>query len=185
MVARQFWWVPTMHAFYGEIWKTITKSQPPIILLHSINQYCVMKTRELFPMKERDLKFNKTVKFSLSVANLRIRHLPSTYLNYFVRKHRVILKPVLKLEKVPFSPRKHILNYLVTYSLKTIAMLQRSMIVSPYTYMWSDPILSGPTDIGPQIRVMLNRLKLLIYSDFSLLPKAKTCFPIIADACFI
>ena len=30
-----------------------------------------MKKRDLFDMKERDLKFNKTVKFSLSVANLR------------------------------------------------------------------------------------------------------------------
>ena len=30
-----------------------------------------MKKRDPFAMKERDLKFNKTVKFSLSVANLR------------------------------------------------------------------------------------------------------------------
>ena len=47
------------------------QSQLPIHLLHSINQYCVMKKRDLLAMKERDLKFNKTVKFSLSVANLR------------------------------------------------------------------------------------------------------------------
>ena len=40
--------------------------------------------------------------------------------------------------------------------------------------------------LGPQIRVTPNRQKLPIYmnSDFSLLLKAKTCFPIIADACF-
>ena len=30
-----------------------------------------MKKRDLFAMKEKDLKFNKTVKVSLSVANLR------------------------------------------------------------------------------------------------------------------
>ena len=45
--------------------------RPSVHLLHSINQYCVMKKKDLFAMKERDLKFNKTVKFSLSVANLR------------------------------------------------------------------------------------------------------------------
>ena len=41
--------------------------------------------------------------------------------------------------------------------------------------------------LGPQIRVTPDRPKLSIYmnSDFSLLPKAKTCFPITADACFI
>ena len=41
--------------------------------------------------------------------------------------------------------------------------------------------------LGPQIRATPDRLKLPIYmnSDFSLLPKAKTCFPITADACFI
>ena len=49
----------------------MTLSWPPIHLLHGINQYCVMKKRDLFAMQERDLKFNKTVKFSLSVANLR------------------------------------------------------------------------------------------------------------------
>ena len=41
--------------------------------------------------------------------------------------------------------------------------------------------------LGPQIRVTPDRPKLPIYmnSDFSLFPKAKTCFPITADACFI
>ena len=41
--------------------------------------------------------------------------------------------------------------------------------------------------LGPQVRVMPDRPKLPIYmkSDFSLLPKAKTCLPITADACFI
>ena len=48
-------------------------TRPLIHLLHTINQYCVMKKRDLFAMKERDLRFNKTVKFSLSVANLRNR----------------------------------------------------------------------------------------------------------------
>ena len=35
-----------------------------------------MKKRDLFAMKERDLKFNKTVKISLSVANLRNQAMP-------------------------------------------------------------------------------------------------------------
>ena len=41
--------------------------------------------------------------------------------------------------------------------------------------------------LGTQIRVTPDRPKLPIHmnSDFSLLPKAKTCFPITADACFI
>ena len=84
-------------------------------------------------MKERDLKFNKTVKFSLSVANLRnqamlygsldicLRHT----LIIFVRKHRLVLKFVLTLEKVPFSQRQHILNSLVIYSLKTDCNVQK------------------------------------------------------------
>ena len=116
------------------------KTRPPI--LHSRNQYCVMKKRGLFAMKKRDLKFNKTVKFSLSVANLRnqamlygsldiyLRH--TVYLNYLVRKHRLILKSVLKLEKVPISPWQDILNYLVTYSLKTNISVQKFMSVLPY-----------------------------------------------------
>ena len=32
---------------------------PPIHLLHSINQYCVMKKRNQFPMNEINLEFNK------------------------------------------------------------------------------------------------------------------------------
>ena len=88
-----------------------------------------MKKRDLFAMKGRDLKFNKTVKFSLSVANLRNQAMlygsPDICLNYFVRKHRLILKSVLKLENVPFSPRQHILNCLVTYSLKTDSNVQK------------------------------------------------------------
>ena len=38
---------------------------------------------------------------------------------------RLILKSVLKFEKVPFSPQQHILNYLVTYSLKTDSNVQK------------------------------------------------------------
>ena len=80
-------------------------------------------------MKERDFKFNKTIKFSLSVANLRNQAILygslNIYLNYFVRTHSLILKSVLKLEKVAFSPRQHILNCLVTYSLKTDCSVQK------------------------------------------------------------
>ena len=40
---------------------------------YSINQYCVTNKRDLFAMKKRDLKSNKTINFSLSPANLRNR----------------------------------------------------------------------------------------------------------------
>ena len=46
-----------------------TLTLPPIHLLHSINQYCVTKKRNLFPMKERDLKFNKTEIFLVSIKS--------------------------------------------------------------------------------------------------------------------
>ena len=45
-------------------------TQPPIYLLHSINQYRVIKKRDLFAMNETDLKFNKIVIIFLSVANV-------------------------------------------------------------------------------------------------------------------
>ena len=79
-----------------------------------------MKKRGLFAMKERDFQCNKIVK----IAFLEIRQCYTVAwksafdIPYFIRKHRLILKFVLKLEKVPFSPRQHILNCLVTYSLK-------------------------------------------------------------------
>ena len=88
-----------------------------------------MKKMDLFAMKERDLKFNKTVKFSLSVANLRNQAMLYGSLNIYLRHTlgniRLILKSVLKLEKVPFSPRQHILNCLVTYLLKTDSHVQK------------------------------------------------------------
>ena len=84
-----------------------------------------MKKRDLFAMKERDLKFNKTVKFTLSVANLRNQAMLYGGLDIYLRHtliilsgNRMILKSVLKLEKVLFSSRQHILNCLVTYSFK-------------------------------------------------------------------
>ena len=45
------------------------RTWPPIHLLHSINQYCVMKKRDLFAMNKMDLKFNKIVIFVLSEVN--------------------------------------------------------------------------------------------------------------------
>ena len=39
----------------------------PILLLHSINQYRFMKKRDLFPMNEMGLIFNKIVIFFLSL----------------------------------------------------------------------------------------------------------------------
>ena len=44
-----------------------------------------MKKRDLFAMKERDLKFNKTVKFSLSVANLRNQAMLYCSLDIYLR----------------------------------------------------------------------------------------------------
>ena len=69
----------------------LSSSRPPIHLLHSINQYCVMKKRDLFAMKERDLKFNKTVKFSLSVANLRNQATLYDSLDIYLRHTLIIL----------------------------------------------------------------------------------------------
>ena len=66
-------------------------SRPPIHLLHSINQYCVMKKRDLFAMKERYLKFNKVVKISLSVANLRNQAMLYGSLDIYLRYTLIIL----------------------------------------------------------------------------------------------
>ena len=51
-----------------------------------------MKKRDLFAMKERDLKFNKTVKISPSVANLRNQAMPYGNLDIYLR-HTVIILP--------------------------------------------------------------------------------------------
>ena len=50
-----------------------------------------MKKRDLFGMKERDLKFNKTVKISLSVANLRNQAMPYGSLDIYLRHTLIIL----------------------------------------------------------------------------------------------
>ena len=92
-----------------------SKSRPPFHLLHSINQYCVMKKRGLFAMKERDLKFNKTVKFSSSVANLRNQAMLYGSLNlnlrhtliYFVRKQNNSKIDVEVGKSVLFSTTTH------------------------------------------------------------------------------
>ena len=44
-------------------------SRSPIHLLHSINQYCLMKKRDLLSMNEMDLKFNKVGSIFLAVDN--------------------------------------------------------------------------------------------------------------------
>ena len=44
----------------------------------------IMKKRDLFAMKERDLKFNKTVKISSSVANLRNQVMPYGSLDIYL-----------------------------------------------------------------------------------------------------
>ena len=66
-------------------------TRPPIHLLHSINKYCVMKKRDPFAMKERDLKFNKTIKFSLSVAKLRNQAMLYGSLDIYLRHILIIL----------------------------------------------------------------------------------------------
>ena len=50
-----------------------------------------MKKRDLFAMKERDLKFNKTVKISSSVANLRNQAMPYGSLDIYLRHNLIIL----------------------------------------------------------------------------------------------
>ena len=50
-----------------------------------------MKKRDLFTMMERDLKFNKTVKISLSVANLRNQAMAYSSLDIYLRHILIIL----------------------------------------------------------------------------------------------
>ena len=50
-----------------------------------------MKKRDLFAMKERDLKFNKTVEISLSVANLRNQKMPYGSLDIYFRHTLIML----------------------------------------------------------------------------------------------
>ena len=50
-----------------------------------------MKKNDLFAMKERDLKFNKTVKFFLSVANLRHQAMLYGSLDIYLRHTLIIL----------------------------------------------------------------------------------------------
>ena len=50
-----------------------------------------MKMRDLFAMKERDLRFNKTVKFSLSIANLRNQAMLYGSLEIYLRHNLIIL----------------------------------------------------------------------------------------------
>ena len=49
-------------------------AQPLSQLLHSINQYCIMKKRDLFAMNEMDLKFNKIDRgFSCQFLNFGLK----------------------------------------------------------------------------------------------------------------
>ena len=50
-----------------------------------------MKKRDLFAVKERELKFNKTLKFSLSVANLRNQAVLYGSLDIYLRYTLIIL----------------------------------------------------------------------------------------------
>ena len=50
-----------------------------------------MKKRDLFAMKERELKFNKTVKISFSVANLWKQAMPYGSLDIYLRHTLIIL----------------------------------------------------------------------------------------------
>ena len=81
----------TVKLTLGVARKIIRISWPPIHLLLSINQYFVMKKRDLFVVKERDLKFNKSVKFSLSVANLRNQAMLYGSLDIYLRHTLIIL----------------------------------------------------------------------------------------------
>ena len=56
-----------------------------------------MKKRDLFDMKERDLKFNKTVKFSFSVANLRNQAMLYGSLDIYLRHTLIILSENIDL----------------------------------------------------------------------------------------
>ena len=71
-------------------------------------------------VKERDLKFNKIIKSSFSMANRRNRTMLFCYLfisllplSIIVRKRILILNSALKWQKGPFSPRGCLLFNLV------------------------------------------------------------------------
>ena len=50
-----------------------------------------MKNRDLFAVKERDLRFNKTVKISLSVANFRNQAMVYGSLDIYLQHTLIIL----------------------------------------------------------------------------------------------
>ena len=50
-----------------------------------------MKKRDLFAMKEKDLKFNKTIKFSLSIENLRNQAMLYGSLEIYFRHNLIVL----------------------------------------------------------------------------------------------
>ena len=54
-----------------------------------------MKKKDLFAMKERDLKFNRTVKISLSVANLSNQAMPYGSLDIYLRHTVIILSEII------------------------------------------------------------------------------------------
>ena len=54
-----------------------------------------MKKKDLFALKERDLKFNKTVKISLSVATLRNQAMPYDSLDIYFRHTLIIMSEII------------------------------------------------------------------------------------------
>ena len=94
---------------------SVISSRPPIRLLHSINQYCVMEKRDLFVMEERDLKFNKTVKFSLSVANLRNQAMLYGSLDIYLRHTLIVLSGNIDDSKICVEVGKSALFSMTTH----------------------------------------------------------------------
>ena len=119
---KYFRWVPQSKIAEN------TKSWPPVHLLHSINQYCVMEKMDLFAMKERDLQFNKTVKFSLSVANLRNQATIYSNLDIYLR-HTLIILSGSFIDLVPSHSDSIFLNFFssVTIDFKISSALRWSI----------------------------------------------------------
>ena len=90
-----------------------------------------MKKRDWCAMKEMDLKFNKTVKFSLSVANLRNQAMLYRSLDIYLQHTLIVCKETWIDSKICvevgksalFSTTTHF--KLVTYSLKMDSNVQK------------------------------------------------------------
>ena len=103
---------------------------PPIPLIHSKNQYSVMKKRDLSAMKERDLKFNQIISpFLWQIVEIEQCYMYSVICSYifchlqsFCREMQIQSEVCVEVEKkCAFSPLQHffLLSRLVYFKKST------------------------------------------------------------------